>query len=110
MPDEEAIVPPPDVPSVLIEFSERPGMRRVALTAPDAIHRSAEALQHAMDVIHSVTDDLQHSVQRLTQRPDRMEVEFGVKFDTEVGAIIAKAGVEAAIKVRLAWERKGDSE
>lgn len=95
-------------PAVLVEFADRPGMRQVSLSAPEAIGRSAEAIQAAFGVIRTMATDLHHSVAGLPHRPDTMGVEFGIKFDTEVGAIIAKAGVEAAITVRMVWGRHKD--
>jgi hypothetical protein len=73
-------------PQVIVEFSPRPGMRQVSLSAPETVQRSADALRGAMHVIHTMTDDLQHSVAELAHRPDQLQIEFGVKFDTEIGA------------------------
>lgn len=40
-------------------------------------------------------------------QPDRIEVEFGLKMNADVGAILASAGVEANYKITLAWEMMG---
>ena len=43
----------------------------------------------------------------LAGNPDEVELEFGVKLDVEGNALIAKAGIEAAIAVTLTWKRGG---
>ncbi len=35
----------------------------------------------------------------------QMEVEFGIKFDWKVGALLAEARSEASINVTLTWSR-----
>ncbi len=40
-------------------------------------------------------------------RPDRMEVEFGVKFTVSGDVVIAGASAEASLLVRLTYERAG---
>lgn len=92
--------------AVIVDFPDRPGLRQVALTSPDALHRSAEAVQRAMGVIEHLTNELHAAITSRENRPDRVDVAFGVKFDTEVGALVAKSGLEAAITVTLSWSRK----
>lgn len=38
-------------------------------------------------------------------RPDEFQVQFAVKFDSEVGAIVAKATAGAQLQVSLTWKR-----
>jgi len=96
---------PTDSDALIVEFADRPGLRQVSLMSPDALHKSASAIRRAMDVIERMTDELNEAVTSRTNRPDSVKVAFGVKFDSEVGAFIAKAGVEAAITVTLTWDR-----
>jgi hypothetical protein len=42
----------------------------------------------------------------ISERPHKVEVSFGLKLTAEGGALIAKAGVQAAINVIMSWERK----
>jgi hypothetical protein len=41
-------------------------------------------------------------------RPDQIEITFGVKLDAKLGAIIAEAGVQGALEIKLTW-RRGDA-
>ncbi|MFG3196063.1 CU044_2847 family protein [Streptomyces sp. NPDC048208] len=88
---------------ILIEFNQRGGVRQVALSAPETVARSAEAVSQAMGTIRGMAERVRHTVTEMAVRPDSVEVEFGIKFDAEAGAVIAKTGVEAAVTVKLAW-------
>jgi len=90
---------------VIVEFPPAPGRRQVARKPEEAAQESAKALDNSMSTI-------QHMARRFTStmnslgslRPGEMELEFGIKFDTEVGAIISKAGIEASLNVKLVWK------
>ena len=43
---------------------------------------------------------------RIPHEFTQVEIEFGVKLDYEAGALLAKAGAEGSISVKLTWERK----
>ena len=53
--------------------------------------------------VRTVTDDMHETISGIAHRPDKVEVAFGVKFDSEIGAFVAKASAEAAITVTLTW-------
>jgi Trypsin-co-occurring domain 1 len=91
-------------PPIRVEFAHGPGAHQVALTGPVALERSAQALNDAMGIIRRMTDRIQQTVVSMPRRPSETEVSFGIKFDAEAGAIIAKAGVEAAINVLFRWD------
>jgi len=38
--------------------------------------------------------------------PDTVEIEFGVRFNCEAGAVIAKTGAEGHLLVKMAWTAK----
>lgn len=42
-------------------------------------------------------------------KPDEFELQFAIKLDTEVGAIIAKTSTEAQLQVKMTWKRKGEA-
>lgn len=57
-----------------------------------------------MNVIQDATGRVNSSVKDKKGKPNHVEVQFGVKFDTEVGVIIAKASMEASLNVKLIWD------
>lgn len=40
----------------------------------------------------------------MPQRPDTIQIQFGVKLTAEAGAVIARTGVEGQLVVTVTWE------
>ncbi|NEO84535.1 MAG: hypothetical protein F6J87_09815 [Spirulina sp. SIO3F2] len=95
-------------PELLIDFNPDGRMREVSLRGVDASEladKSARAVEKAMNTIQRMADKTWETVDSLANRPSQVEVEFGITFDVESGALIAKTGVEASLNVKLVWER-----
>lgn len=95
-----------DTHPVLVEFTPRPGVQKVALSSADIVKRSAEALDAAMGTIHNMALRAVHVADGLSQPPSEIALEFGIKLDAEAGAIVAKASVEGSFVVKLSWHTK----
>jgi hypothetical protein len=93
-----------DVP-ILVEFEPGPGLRKVAKTDEELEKKSKSVLEAAKNLIYKVGWDMIGVFTSMAQRPDKVEVSFGIKLDGESGAMIAKVGVEGAITVKLTWEK-----
>mgnify|MGYP006303911125 FL=1 len=104
-----------DEATILVEFEPQPGVRQVSRfgdLTKDQIEKLAERSEYALDrametvraMAHRVTETVREI--KLSERPDEVAVEFGLKLDAEAGAYIAKAGGEAGFKVMLKWERE----
>jgi hypothetical protein len=93
--------------TILIEFEPRPGVRQVSLLPEDMAEKSAQALEKAMTTIRLMGQRVTDTVKgiNVADRPDKVELEFGLKFDAEAGAFVAKASTEAAFKVVLTWQQ-----
>lgn len=46
------------------------------------------------------------TVQTMENKPKNIEVEFGIKFDAEVGVIVAKVTAGASMTVKMIWEQE----
>jgi hypothetical protein len=102
MPDHDTKEKPP----ILVDFTVGPGLKQVALSPAELARKSAEAIDSAMNTIHVMASRVISSVNDIVERPSQFEVTFGIKFDAQTGAIIAKAGMEASINVKLTWQEK----
>ncbi|WP_433062072.1 CU044_2847 family protein [Dactylosporangium sp. CS-033363] len=91
-------------PPLRVEFSYGPGVRQVALGGTEALDRSVRAMNDAMGIIRQMAGRVRQTVRTMPGRPSEVEVAFGIKFDGEAGAVIAKAGVEASINVVFRWD------
>lgn len=93
---------------ILVEFTPRPGVRQVSsfdLTMEQLEELSSKALDSAMGTISQMAQRMRALRDKIPDEFTQVEVEFGIKLDVEAGALLAKAGGEAAISVTLTWER-----
>ena len=93
---------------ILVEFTTGEGLRPVALFSrnkrPELASKSDDAVNRAINTIKNMAERVQSTVETLSNRPKNVEVEFGVKFDAEVGVIVAKVTAEASMTVKMIWE------
>ncbi|NUO59355.1 MAG: hypothetical protein HOV71_11350 [Hamadaea sp.] len=88
---------------IKIEFARRAGVQDVTVTPVDIVRRSGVAVGEAMSLVRQMAENVRQTVHDMVERPSEVEISFGIKFDSEAGALVAKAGVEAALNVTLRW-------
>jgi hypothetical protein len=96
-------------PVILVDFAPRQGLKEVSLSPRDMAAQSRAALDSAMDSIRGISERITSATKDLVQRPDEMDVEFGLKLDATMGALITRAGAEAHLTVTLRWGGAGGS-
>jgi hypothetical protein len=94
---------------LLIEFTttqeELTPVRNIPWPNRDELEeKSNKAIEKAMTVIQSTAEKVNSVIKNVEGRPDHVEAEFGIKFDAEVGVILAKASMEASLNVTLSWD------
>ena len=69
---------------------------------------TSRPFEKGMKLIRACAEQVAATVHQVSEsaRPSEVEVELGVKFDSEVGALISRTGVEAHLHVTLRWSRK----
>lgn len=82
------------------------GGGRIGEVTGELVEKSREAIDKAMDTIQGMAAKTIAAAKNLTDAPDAIEVEFGIKLDAEAGAMVAKAGTEASITVKMVWRPK----
>lgn len=91
---------------VLVAPPARAGTGAVGLgTRLEAAERT---LRQALAPITSAASEVIDEFRALAQRPDEVEVTFGVVLDGKLGAVIASANASAHLDVSLRW--KGSAE
>jgi hypothetical protein len=68
--------------------------------------KAQETLEEALDKIKPAAQSIIAKLRGLTDEPDEIAVEFGIKRNAAAGAFIASAGVEANYKGSLKWTKK----
>ena len=96
-----------DDETILVEFAPAPGVRSVSLSPKDIAEKSREALDDALKTMRKMAKKSVKAIREIhvTERPNTISIAFGLKLSAEGGAVIAKAGVEAAINVTMTWQR-----
>jgi hypothetical protein len=96
---------------VLIELLPESGSVTASFTAksarPDAYAaiQSVEDMSTAMSLVRSMAQCLVAAVDDGDLSPSGAEVDFGIKFDSNGGAFLARSGPDATIGVKLIWIR-----
>ncbi len=108
MPDK---TPSPAEFPILVDFPDE-GMVVQASLSDDVsqwLEKSKTALDKAMTTIVGMAYRASQLHDRIPTEFTQAEIEFGVKLDYEAGALLAKAGAEGSISVKLTWERKEEA-
>jgi hypothetical protein len=91
---------------LLIEITPAPGVQEVAFSPEDLVARADEVMQKVMNAIHATSVRFSGLYDNLPDQFTQVELSFGVKVTSEMGALIAKAGLESTFNVKLVWEKK----
>jgi hypothetical protein len=95
-----------DGSSVLIEtesVSTRPVTRGGRAT--ELISKADETFEQALGRVGPTSAAIVERFRSMAHQPDEIEIEFGIKINAEVGAIIAKTSGEANFRIVVRWKR-----
>ena len=89
-----------------VELSSKSGAGFSRTTsASDATSDTAKAAYNqALDTIRVCANGVIGTLQELEAAPNTASVSFGIKFDADAGAMVAKSMNEAQFKVSLSWK------
>jgi hypothetical protein len=91
--------------AVLVEVTEdEPGIERAA-RENEVVVKARVSLEAAMEQVRAFANATLDKVQALVQPPEQVEVEFGIRLNAEVGAVIARTQAEGHLQVKLTWTR-----
>ena len=90
---------------VEVEVPEEAGMVPAARPG-EVAGKAQQTFEAALDRLRPIATTLIGKVRDLSDPPNKVEVEFGLKLSAEAGAILTSAGCEAHCTVTLTWERE----
>lgn len=75
--------------------------------AQGGAHQVKNAFVSARDLIGACASNVSEAVLKMTEktRPTEWEVQIGIKFNSELNAILAKSQGEAQLQVTLRWQQ-----
>ena len=74
-----------------------------ASTGDGAIATGTSTFNRALDGVRGAADAALRSFGSLAQRPDEVQIQFGVRLTAEAGAVITKTAVEGHLQVTVTW-------
>jgi hypothetical protein len=92
--------------SIVVEVDEPESTGTVRADREDAIAKAKQTFEDALNGVLPVTKSLVEKLRSVENTPDEIEVAFGVRLNTAVGAVIASASAEANFSVTMHWSRK----
>jgi hypothetical protein len=99
--------------SILVEWVDSPGIEKASLSGNIIAWQaqSDRAVNAALAAINLMAERLTRAVDEMEDSlcPNEIEVEFGIKLDAQTGALLAKAGAEAQMRVKYKWVTKEPS-
>lgn len=97
-----------DGTSILVEVDEpEPEGGVVRVARPGEVAEVARhSFEAALEKIKPAAGAIIAKLRSLSDPPDEMEVEFGLKLGAEAGTFIAAGSVDANYTVTLTWKRK----
>ncbi|MEV6105030.1 CU044_2847 family protein [Streptomyces sp. NPDC051940] len=91
--------------AVYVELAEDDsGVERVRRRADGTRTEAVAGFEAGLDQIRDVAGRTLERITSMARSPSTVELEFGVKFNVEAGAVIARTGVEGHLKVKVVWE------
>lgn len=92
--------------SISVEVEDVEGNLIPAASPNEVITRASQTFEDTLEKIKPAANVMITKLRELSHSPDEVQVEFGIKFSAEVGAIISSVSGEANYKVTLMWKQK----
>jgi hypothetical protein len=93
---------------LLVETVPVAGSEQTSGRAGKATQRVVDGFEQAEGAIEAIAVRLAGTLERLAGRsvhPDRVEVQFGLKFTAEGNVLVAGSSVEASLQVTVGYDR-----
>ena len=96
-----------DGSTIVVEVDEpEPEGGTVRVSRPGELAEKAQVtFEEALNRIRPAAEGIVARLRGLSDPPDQVSVEFGLKLSAQAGAIVAAAGAEANYKISLTWKR-----
>ncbi|HYV06538.1 MAG TPA: CU044_2847 family protein [Blastocatellia bacterium] len=93
--------------TIMVEVdSAQPAGVRVRGGSPTEIAEKArQSFETSLERIKPAAAAIIAKLRELSDQPEQVSVEFGIKLSAEAGVVLASTGVEANFKVTLQWKR-----
>jgi hypothetical protein len=92
--------------AVIVEIDSRePGFQSISRSPGQIILDVKGSFDDALENVRNAAVSALKTFRDEVLDPDAVEIEFGVKFNAEAGAVIAKTSAEGHLLVKLSWSQ-----
>jgi hypothetical protein len=91
--------------TVSVEVDDEPAVARRGLNPVEVTEKESSTFDRALTAVQPALLANASTFRGLADAPEEVEVEFGIKFSGQAGAIIASAETEAHFQMRMVWKR-----
>ncbi|MFD9193358.1 CU044_2847 family protein [Streptomyces phaeochromogenes] len=92
---------------LVVEVAEdEPGVIEVSRLG-NAVADATTSFEEGIDRISNAASAALRRLRDMPSRPDEVSLEFGMRFNAEFGAVIAKSQGEAQLNVTMTWRADG---
>jgi Trypsin-co-occurring domain 1 len=95
--------------SVLVEVDDEPGVQRAGRPGKLLVQEAKSSFANALADVRDAASAALNQFRAMTDRPDEVEIKFGVQMDAEAGAVIARTGISGTFEVKVTWRRPTDN-
>jgi hypothetical protein len=89
--------------SLLVEVAEPSGGAITRGRTAEVVVEAGATLEQVLGRLGPALKGIVTQIREAAERPDEVEVEFGVKLSADSNVIIARAGGEANFRIALKW-------
>lgn len=91
--------------AISVEVDDEPTVARRGLNPTDVTEKASSTFESTLASVKPAVIAIASTFRNLVDAPEEVEVEFGIKFSGQAGAIIASAETEAHFQMRMVWKR-----
>jgi hypothetical protein len=95
--------------NIIVEVDEPEQEGTVRAGRGDTIIKVKETLEEALNHVLPATKSIVEKLRSIGNKPDEIEINFGVKLSTAAGAVIASASAEANFDVTVRWRKSEET-
>jgi hypothetical protein len=97
--------------SIIVEVEGTAGGAGVmrGVRQDEIVDRAKQSFETALERLKPAAAAIIGRLRDLSEPPDKIRVEFGIKFHADAGVVLASAGGEANYTVTLTWRRTTDA-
>jgi hypothetical protein len=90
---------------VIAEIDDHePGVERASRVA-DEVRKATASLEQSFGQVQEFTVTALDRLRGLAERPDSLELGFGIRLNARAGAVLASTEAEGHLQVKLTWSK-----